>query len=118
MVYGITSITTKKTRQFKTSIGNFLYRNIKPDLYRNFIEKDFDNKKYYLATPAKAIFDLIYFATFDNVTVMKDYLLSSSRINWEALSNNDKQELKLLLSDAKSTKLKSILKILIKANIL
>ena len=56
----ITSITTKKTYNFKTSIGNFSYRKIKKELFFGYELKKINNQSFLIATPEKALADYFY----------------------------------------------------------
>lgn len=60
--YSITSITPKVTRNYKTKAGNFTYHSIKKELFSNFnlVQGELN---FYIASPAKALFDLLYFKT-------------------------------------------------------
>ncbi len=61
-IYGITSVTPKVTRNYKTKTGNFSYQSIQEDLFLDFslMREKFD---FFIASPAKALFDLLYFKT-------------------------------------------------------
>ncbi|MFZ2970623.1 MAG: hypothetical protein WA063_05735 [Minisyncoccia bacterium] len=61
-IHSITSITPKVTREYQTKAGNFTYQSIKKDLFSDFslAKGKFD---FYIASPAKALFDLLYFRT-------------------------------------------------------
>jgi predicted transcriptional regulator of viral defense system len=61
-VYTITSVTPKITRAYNNKAGNFAYHSIKKELFSDFslIQGSFD---FFIASPAKALFDLIYFKT-------------------------------------------------------
>lgn len=63
-VYLITSISSKKTTQFQTPIGNFSYRSVKPGLMFGYELKTFEyegkNYNYNLAQPEKTILDYLY----------------------------------------------------------
>jgi predicted transcriptional regulator of viral defense system len=59
-IFQITSVSTKKTVDFKTDIGNFTYRHIKPSLYFGYRLVDFGRQKILLADPEKAILDYLY----------------------------------------------------------
>ncbi len=61
-VFAITSITTKITRSYNIKIGNFTYKSIQKKLFSDFylIKGKFD---FFIASPAKALFDLLYFKT-------------------------------------------------------
>jgi predicted transcriptional regulator of viral defense system len=62
VIHTITSITPKVTRAYKTKIGNFSYQSIKKELFSDFssAKGKFD---FFIASPAKALFDLLYFKT-------------------------------------------------------
>jgi predicted transcriptional regulator of viral defense system len=69
-IYGITSVTPKVTRHYTTRAGSFTYQSIKEGLFHDFSltqtspagERSvrFD---FFMASPAKALFDLLYFKT-------------------------------------------------------
>ena len=69
VVYGVTSVTLKVTRSYKAKVGNFIYQSIKKELFSSFslvkgkpasAGGDFD---FFIASPSKALFDLLYFKT-------------------------------------------------------
>ncbi|MDO8555006.1 MAG: hypothetical protein Q7R75_00350 [bacterium] len=68
-IHSITSITPKVTRNYQTKAGNFAYQSIRKDLFSDFSlikgkpassVGEFD---FFIASPAKALFDLLYFRT-------------------------------------------------------
>ncbi len=61
-IHSITSVTLKVTREYQTKAGNFSYQSINKDFFTDFsLEKGkFD---FYIASPSKALFDLLYFRT-------------------------------------------------------
>lgn len=61
-IYSITSVTLKVTRDYQTKAGSFSYQSIKKDLFADFflVNGKFD---FYIASPSKALFDLLYFRT-------------------------------------------------------
>jgi predicted transcriptional regulator of viral defense system len=59
-VYGITSATTKKTISFKSQIGEFIYRKIKPSLMFGYKLESFQNQNYKIAEIEKAVLDYLY----------------------------------------------------------
>lgn len=59
-IFQITSVSAKKTAGFKTLIGNFSYRRIKPGLYWGYRLVDFGKQKILLAEPEKAVLDYLY----------------------------------------------------------
>jgi len=62
-VYGITSASTRKTSHFATSVGEFIYRTIRPKLYFGFEFLKNNGKFFKLAFPEKAFLDLLYIKT-------------------------------------------------------
>ena len=62
-VYGITSASTRKTSHFRTPIGEFIYRTIRPRLYFGFELLKNNGKLFRLASPEKAFLDLFYIKT-------------------------------------------------------
>lgn len=59
-IFQITSVSTKKTANFETTVGNFSYRHIKPGLYWGYRLIDFERQKILLAEPEKAVLDYLY----------------------------------------------------------
>ncbi len=61
-IHSVTSVTLKVTRTHRTKAGNFAYQSINKKLFSDFsLEKGtFD---FFIASPAKALFDLLYFRT-------------------------------------------------------
>lgn len=58
----ITSITPKVTRSYETKAGNFTYQSMQKELFSNFssVKGKFD---FFIASPSKALFDLLYLKT-------------------------------------------------------
>ena len=59
-VYGITSASTRKTSHFKTAIGDFIYRTIRPRLYFGFEYVKSGERYCKIACPEKAFLDHLY----------------------------------------------------------
>ena len=65
-IHGITSVTPKVTRTYETKAGNFTYQSLKQELFSDFslIQGKASSKfNFFIASPAKALFDLLYFKT-------------------------------------------------------
>ena len=62
IIHTIISVTPKITRSYNSKAGNFMYHSMKKDLFSDFslVKENFN---FFIATPAKALFDLIYFKT-------------------------------------------------------
>lgn len=59
-VYGITSVSSRKTNHFKTDFGEFIYRHIKPQLMFGYQLISYDGQNFKIAEPEKAILDYFY----------------------------------------------------------
>lgn len=59
-VFQITSCTTLKTISTHTPVGNFFYRRIKPSLYFGYQLEQWNNHRYAIAEPEKALIDYLY----------------------------------------------------------
>jgi hypothetical protein len=59
-VYGITSVSTRRTYQFKTPIAEFSYRTTNPKLFFGYELVKHDKKVFKMATVEKAILDYFY----------------------------------------------------------
>lgn len=74
-VFQITSVSTKKTTEFETPVGNFSYRHISPRLFWGYRLVKFDTYKFLIADPEKAILDYLYLhaklKTEDDFTEMR-----------------------------------------------
>jgi len=103
-IYAITSVTLKTGRTYKNKLGNFIYRNIKESLFGNFTVSDFEGKRVKMATPAKALFDFLYYQKIQDP--------NSFRLNWSVFNQDDRKEFKQIVSSAKSTKMREIAGIL------
>ncbi|MBU1121140.1 MAG: hypothetical protein KKF54_00370 [Candidatus Omnitrophica bacterium] len=69
-IYGVTSVTPKVTRNYTTKAGNFSYNSIKKELFLDFslmkgkaVDGQSMRLDFFIASPAKALFDLLYFKT-------------------------------------------------------
>ena len=61
-IHSVTSVTLKVTRDYQTKAGNFAYQSINKKFFSDFslVNGKFD---FFLASPSKALFDLLYFRT-------------------------------------------------------
>ena len=59
--FSVTSVTTRKTQEFKNKFGLFIYRSLKPELFFGWQEIEVGKGQFYkIARPEKAFFDFIY----------------------------------------------------------
>ena len=61
VVYAVTSVTTKPTREFKTPKGVFSYQRIKKSVFTGYIPVTLEGHVIFLAEPEKALADYLYF---------------------------------------------------------
>lgn len=97
----ITSITPKVTRTYDTKIGSFSYSSISDTLFDGFVlqKGTFD---FYIATPAKALFDMLYFKThrFRGITLKQvPDLLEELRIDIDALDAKEQKKFYALIQN-------------------
>lgn len=116
-VFNITSVTTKSSRTYKNPLGNFIYRHLKEELFFGFEYVEYEDKKVRVASKAKAIFDFLYFKKFASRALLKDDLIQGLRINWDAFSLKDQKEFEKAVESTSISKMKSILKTLVKEGV-
>jgi len=78
-VYGITSISTRRTYSFRTSIGKFTFRTIKPQLFFGYYLMNYKKQYLKMASIEKALLD--YFYLHSDIETKQDF--DSLRINKE-----------------------------------
>lgn len=116
-IYTVTYITTKKTGEYTSGNFSFRYRNIKPELFKDYEERDFCNGKYLFAKKSKALFDFIYLTSLRTKNDFEE-LLFNSRINWNSLSQEDKSDFVNICVDSRSKKMERVIKLLVKGKLL
>jgi len=100
-VYGITSVSTRRTYRFKTPIGEFIYRKVKPNLFFGYNLVNYKGKRFKIASIEKAILD--YFYINPNIKTEADFV--SLRMNKDLFLKqiNEKKLHKLLKEFGKKT---------------
>lgn len=94
VIHTTTSITPKVTRSYKTKIGNFAYQSIKEALFSDFslVKGKFD---FFIASPSKALLDLLYFKTrqFKSVEFKDlDSLIGELRIDIDEMEEEEREK--------------------------
>ena len=93
-IHAVTSVTSKVTRNYMTKAGNFSYQNIKEDLFNDYIMVE-GNFAFFIASPSKALFDLLYLRTgqFRGIKPENiDSLMEELRIDINEMSKNEKEK--------------------------
>jgi len=83
VVYGITSITAKASREFKTPVGVFGYQSIKKGAFTGYGLQSWEGEGVLLADAEKALADYLYFV--DLKKVLLNDRLELKRINKKKL---------------------------------
>lgn len=115
--FAITSITNKSSRTFANDFGTFVFRNVKEQLFCGYKEDLFEDKIYYIATPAKALFDLIYLRKF-SATAFDKEIEDGLRINWDEFTKNDFEELKNYTERSDKRKMERFLEVIVKGKLI
>ena len=106
-VYGITSVTSQKTNNFKTDFGEFIYRHIKPELMFGYKLVEYQGHNFRIAEIEKAILDYFYL----NARIKADNDFSGLRFNVEEFKNNvDKSKLESYLKEFNNKNLEKRIK--------
>jgi len=106
----VTSITTLKTATFKNTLGQFVYRNIKKDLFFGFEEvHDEFGSSVLVATPEKAILDTIYL--YSGWKSSREFLEKNLRL--QQLDQLNKKRLKAFAAKFSSKKIEMATKLLL-----
>jgi len=58
--YGVTSVSTRRTYEFKTSFAEFSYKTIRAKLFFGYEIQTYNQKAFKIAQPEKAILDYFY----------------------------------------------------------
>lgn len=107
--YGTTAITWKNTTEYKNKIGRFKYQHIDPKLYLGFKMFEFVDFQYFLATPAKAIFDYLYLKPIGRKQrKLSSFLAQELRLNLNDFSVDQKNEFNYYVEISQSEKMNMI----------
>ena len=92
-VYTMTSITTKRSREFENDLGRFTYRQVKPNYFPIGIRSVEENGvNCLMATPEKALCDTMLYDSYlpsQSVVRLLQYLEEDMRFDMDALSELD-----------------------------
>lgn len=93
VIHATMSVTAKTTRDYKTKAGDFAYQSIQKQLFADFtlVKRSFT---FFIASPAKALFDLLYFRTrqFTGVQLENiDALIEELRIDFAEMDEQEQR---------------------------
>lgn len=92
-VHTVTSMTLGRDKEYRTSVGTFIYHRLSQDSYpQGIMQKQNSIGGFLIACPEKALIDLVYVKCKGlNKTQLKEELLESKRMDEEALSQLNKE---------------------------
>lgn len=90
----VTSVTPKVTRTYQTKAGTFTYQSINGELFNGFslVKGTFD---FFIASPSKALFDLLYFRTHQFRGTSKDNIMKmiqELRIDFDEMESSEQKQ--------------------------
>ncbi len=85
----VMSVTTKPTRRFRNRHGSFVYRTLKPFLFRGYLVRKEGGFKMLVAEPEKALADYLYLKYYRRKTMD----LGGERIDWKSVRKLDRGKL-------------------------
>ena len=93
-IRSITSVTPKVTRDYETKAGTFSYQSMKKELFTDYsLEKGtFD---FFIASPSKALFDLLYFGTRQFRSIRVDdveKMIKELRIDFDEMCEEEQKK--------------------------
>lgn len=109
MPTALTMVARKKTVSFTTAFGAYRYHSIKSSIFTGFTSKRDGDYLIFRASPAKALFDFLYFRKNN---LINEPIIAELRLNLEVFGKNDKRELRRYIELEGSRRMKNIFKIL------
>lgn len=91
-VYGISSVTTRKTKTFDNKLGRFNYYSLSSRLFFGFEITKFYSANIMVAKKPKAVLDYLYLRFFKNALI-SEKSIEELRINWENLNKKEFEDL-------------------------
>ncbi len=111
----VTSVTFKKTKRYHTPLGDFIYRSISKDHYLPGVALVRPNNRvsYLIASPEKALMDMLYFApALRSRRDILSYLWEDLRLDEQAGRNLNISVIEAISTAAESLKLHTCTKVL------
>ncbi|MFA6392088.1 MAG: hypothetical protein WCW66_05080 [Patescibacteria group bacterium] len=100
IIHTITSITPRVTRNYETKIGTFSYQSVKKNLFSDFSFVK-DKFEFFIASPSKALFDLLYFKTrqFRGIKINDvDSIIEDLRIDISELGEEERKRFYFMIN--------------------
>jgi predicted transcriptional regulator of viral defense system len=111
ITYPITAVTLKHTRVIENKLGTFSYRTLRADLYLGYELHHYAGIPFAMATPAKALFDTLYFRPLPaGFSPIKSNLAEELRLNLDDFSTAEIDEFAGYVTLSKSKKMLALFK--------
>jgi hypothetical protein len=111
VTYPVSAITLKNTLVIENKLGSFIYRHIKPGLYRGFSISESAGLRFAQASPAKALFDYLYLRPSRGLLRSAAYNLAEElRLNLDDFSPASQDEFASYVETSQVKKMEHILK--------
>jgi predicted transcriptional regulator of viral defense system len=111
VTYPVTAISIKNTRVVNNTLGTFVYRHIRPNLYQGFQIFESYGVPYAQASLAKALFDYIYLHPLPTRLASSRYNLAEElRLNLEDFTPDERGEFASYTTASKMLKMQLALK--------
>lgn len=111
-VYTVTSVTTKRSKEFDTPLGNFYYRMLSGNRYEaGFTLHSTETSSFLIATPEKALVDKVWTdSRFDGTRIsgFEQYLTEDLRIDRGALLKLDRDSMMDICEAYDSAKIRNL----------
>ncbi len=108
-VRNVTSVTSAKNKSFTTPVGVFTYRHLPTAHFPSGVRSIpmSDGRSFLIATPEKAIADILYFAGgLSSKAEVEDFLFENMRIDEEAVERLDVDALEKIVAPYKGSAMK------------
>jgi predicted transcriptional regulator of viral defense system len=111
VTYPVTAVTFKNTRAIENKLGAFIYRHIKTALFTGFTIRDFHGIPFAIASPAKALFDLLYLRpALSPLRPREMNLAEELRLNLDEMTQVERDEFREYIQLSNSKKMQAILR--------
>ena len=110
-VYGVSSVTVKKTVAFSNPLGHFQYYSITPTLFTGYAVKRFGGAPVLVASKSKALFDFLYLRFLKRAAI-NETAIEELRIHWELVSKKEFREVASYAAMSKRRNIKSVMGII------
>ncbi len=106
-VYGVSSMTTKKTVAFSNPLGHFQYYSITPSLFCGYTVTRFLGAPVLVASKPKAVFDFLNLRFLKRAAI-SEAAIEELRVHWELIPKKEFKEIAAFAAMSKRKNIKSV----------